>query len=113
MSAHDSKVIGFIASETKIKVICTDIDACLIAGSEKNMLRYLNELEIEDPSILTIRKVRFGDIVRGMKSGGQYAFDEESYERFFPLGKSIGLQLEKADFNEKGGRKFFTVKING
>jgi hypothetical protein len=112
MSEFDSKVIGFIASETKMKVICTDVDACLIAGSDKSMIRYLNELNVINPSSLTIRKVRFGDIVRGMKAGGKYAFDKESYERFFPLGKNIGFQLEKADFKENEGRKFFTVKID-
>ena len=112
MNDIDSKVIGYIASETKIKVICTDVDACLIAGSEKEMSRYLIDLEVENSSAITIRKVRFGDIIKGMKLGGKYAFDKNAYERFFPLGKKIGLQLVEADFNEEEGRKFFTVKID-
>jgi|APIni6443716594_1056825.scaffolds.fasta_scaffold1564007_1 hypothetical protein len=111
MSSTDLKVIGYIASESRIKVICTDVDACLIAGSEKDMNRYLIELEA-DTSVLTIRKIRFGDIIKGMKLGGKYAFDKISYERFFPLGKQLGLQLLEADYNEKAGRKFFTVKID-
>jgi hypothetical protein len=113
MSVFDSKVIGYIASETKIKVICTDVDACLIAGSKNEMSRYLIELEVDDLSLLTVRKVRFGDIIKGMKLGGKYSFDKEAYDRFFPLGKKIGLQLVEADFNEEEGRKFFTVKIDG
>ena len=112
MNDRESKVIGHIASETKIKVICTDVDACLIAGSEEEMSRYLFDLEVVNPSVLTIRKVRFGDIIKGMKLGGKYAFDKKAYERFFPLGKKIGLQLLEADFSEKDGRKFFTVKID-
>ncbi len=112
MREIDSKVIGYIASETKIKVICTDLDACLIAGSKEKMSLYLIELEVKDISILTIRKVRFGDIIKGMKLGGKYAFDKQAYNRFFPLGKKLGLQLIEADFNEEEGRKFFTVKID-
>jgi hypothetical protein len=76
------------------------------------MIRYLSELEVEDSSVLTIRKVRFGDIIKGMKVGGKYAFDKEAYEKFYPLGKSAGLQLQKADFNEEKGRKFLSVKID-
>ncbi len=112
MSAFDLKVIGYIASETKIKVICTDVDACLIAGSKNDMGRYLIELEVDDPSVFTIRKVRFSDIIKGMKLGGKYAFDKEAYQRFFLLGKKIGLQLVEADFNDQVGRKFFIVKID-
>ncbi len=48
-----------------------------------------------------------------MQLGGKYAFDKESYSRFFPLGKETGMLLENPDFdNEKFKGKFFTVKID-
>ena len=58
----------------------------------------------------TIRKTRFGEIMRGLRLGAAYAFDEASYARFLPLGKAAGLALSDADFSLHGER-FFTVRI--
>ena len=112
MSAYDSKVIGYIASTSRTNVICVEKDACVVAGSEKAMNRYLSEINIADKVTVSIRKARFGDIVRVMKLGGKYSFDKESYSRFYPLAIKIGMLLEDADFDEEKGRKFFTAKIH-
>lgn len=46
-----------------------------------------------------------------MELGARYAFDKESYSRFYPLGIKNKLMLAEADFNEEEGKKFFTVQI--
>lgn len=58
----------------------------------------------------TIRKTRFGEIMRGLNLGAAYAFDEASYGRFLPLGRAAGLALADADFSRHKER-FFTVQI--
>lgn len=58
----------------------------------------------------TIRKTRFGEIMQGLGLGAAYAFDEESYGRFLPLGRAAGLGLADADFSRHKER-FFTVQI--
>ncbi len=58
----------------------------------------------------TIRKTRFGEIMRGLRLGAAYAFDEESYGRFLPLGRAAGLALAAADF-QRHKERFFTVQI--
>ena len=108
----DSKVIGFIASASRIDVICVEHDACLVAGSEEAMNKYIIEMGIPKETSVSIKKARFGDIINGMKLGGRYGFDKESYSRFFPLGIKIGLQLVDADFNEDEAQKFFTVGMD-
>ena len=58
----------------------------------------------------TVRKTRFGEIMQGLSLGAAYAFDEESYERFLPLGRATGLALSSANFSRHKER-FFTVQI--
>jgi hypothetical protein len=52
------------------------------------------------PTTNTIKKTRFGEIIKGMKMGGPYAFDEESSKRFYPLAIKIGFDLKDEDFSE-------------
>ena len=72
------------------------------------MLQYVVELGIKGRH--TIRKTRFGEIMRGLSLGAAYAFDVESYGRFLPLGREVGLALSDADFSRRKQR-FFTVQI--
>ena len=111
MSESDTKVIGYIASTSRTNVICVDKDACLVAGSEEAMKKYLTEIEIKASSV-SIRKARFGDIAKVMMLGGRYSFDKESYSRFYPLGIKEGMLLEKIEFDEEKGKKFFTTQID-
>ena len=113
MALRDTKVIGFIAITSRTNVICTDVDACVVAGSEMAIKDHIAEIDINNKYQVTIKKARFGEIVQGMQLGGKYAFDKESYSRFYPLGKETGMLLENPDFdNEKFKGKFFTVKID-
>jgi len=55
----------------------------------------------------------FGEIMQGLELGAAYAFDKESYARFYPLALEAGLPVAAADFEAqrlKGGG-FFTVRL--
>lgn len=80
--SESTKVIGYF-SHTDENVFC-DGDACIIAGSEELMKGYLRNLSGNDERDV-IQKVRFGEVLEGLRLGGAYAFDEESYGRFFHL----------------------------
>ena len=113
MSQNDSKVIGFFAYASKDEVLCTEEAACLIAGSKASMVEYLKEMDPTNIKRHTIKKTRFGEIVQGLQYGAAYAFDEESYECFYPLARQEGLDVQKADFQKqkKVGNRFFTVQL--
>jgi hypothetical protein len=113
MGNRSSKVIGYFAYASKTEVLCTEINACLIAGSDQAMRRYLIELDPGQRKAWTVKKTRFGEIHRGLSLGAAYAFDEESYKKFYPLAIKEGLPVEKGDFQEmkKQDKKFFTVQI--
>jgi hypothetical protein len=94
-------------------VACTDGDACVIAGSRETMEHYLADADPLRASGAVIRKTRFKEIRQGLELGGAYAFDEQSYEQFYPLARKIGLAVEEADFEtaRERGDRFFTVRL--
>jgi hypothetical protein len=112
---HSNTVIGFFAYRSRAEVVCVNVDACLIAGSEEAMRTYLDELGGSGSTRPTIRKTRFGEIIQGMRLGASYAFDEAAYARFYPLARDIGLPVSVADFSraKAAGDRFFTVQIAG
>jgi hypothetical protein len=113
MARVKSPVIGYFAYVPPMDAICTDVDACVIAGSRQAMEQYLSEAHASRASEATVRKTTFKEILRGMKLGAAYAFDADSYRAFYPLARNAGLPVEHADFEEgrEHGGRFFTVRI--
>ena len=95
----DSKIIGYFAYSSPMGVIC-DGDACVISGSEQAMRNYIKSALTESTKPVTIKKTRFYEIAQGLKMGAPYAFDEQSYNRFYPLANKTGLNLKEEDFSE-------------
>jgi hypothetical protein len=94
----DHKVIGHIAYLTKLEIVC-DGDSCLVAGSSKKMKSYLEQRNPDASDKVTIVKARFREIMQGMMRGGAYSFDEESYNRFYPLAAKAGMKIGLEDFS--------------
>ncbi len=110
-AADDAKVIGHFAYISPNEVVC-DGDACVIAGSEADLTAYLGPLASGRRARHTIRKTRFGEILRGMRLGAAYAFDETAYNRFYPLARREGLSLGPEDFSPTAtGRHFVRVQL--
>lgn len=114
MSDRHTKVIGYFAYASPAEVVCTG-EACVITGSESAMQEYIDEIDPEGRKKNTIKKTRFGEILKGLQLGAAYAFDEESYSRFYPLAKQEGLDVAEADFKKQKskGWRFFTVQLVG
>jgi len=111
--SSETKVVGHFAYYSPLEVLCTDRDACLIAGSAGAMKQYLEDHAPERASRAAVRKTRFGEIVKGLNLGAAYAFDRESYGRFYPLAVNAGLPVAPADFEaaNRRGDRFFTVRL--
>lgn len=105
----DSKVIGYFAFNSPLEVVCEG-DACVISGSEQDMRNYLNGLSSTTEEV-TIKKTRFSEIIQGMKMGAPYAFDEHSYNRFYPLANKMGFNLRNEDFSTPTETGFHFVVV--
>jgi len=106
----DTKVIGYFSYKSQTEVTCEG-DACIISGSENAMLDYLLSISKEAHDTSIIKKTRFGEIIQGLKRGAPYAFDEESYKRFYPLANRIGYNLNEEEFTPtETGRHFVVIR---
>ncbi len=107
---HNTRVIGYFAYTPPMHVIC-DEDACVIAGSEVGMKRYVEALASDSLKGRRIQKTRFGEILKGLGLGAAYAFDEEAYNRFHPLAKNAGLSMTPQDFSGPSPTGMHFVRI--
>jgi len=115
MADRSRKVIGYFAFASPTEVVCTGDagDACVISGSDRAMKAFLSEIDPDGQKRHTVKKTRFAEILRGLKLGAAYGFDEASYKKFYPLARKEGLPVEEADFNgmKVKGFRFFTVQL--
>jgi hypothetical protein len=117
MADRNRKVIGYFAFASPTEVVCTGDrgDACVISGSVRTMKAYVKEIDPDELKKRTIKKTLFGEILNGLKLGAAYAFDEESYKKFYPLARKEGLNVAEANFDEMKSKDFlfFTVQLKG
>ena len=93
MKNKDTKLIGYFAFRAGTMYAFCDGDACVIAGSEKALKTYIIKLGKGEIKGYTIKKTRYGEILKGLKMGAAYAFDKEAYDVFYPLAKDGGLKM--------------------
>ncbi|MBI4770552.1 MAG: hypothetical protein HY784_09130, partial [Chloroflexi bacterium] len=114
MSKPPHSLIGYLAAFSRYtcpgvlrdELLC-DGDACIIAGSEARLKDYLAANYAALPGRYGIQKVRFpeghrdrcDDLLRGLRAGGAYAFDEAAYNRFYPQAQRAGLPVGPEDFS--------------
>ena len=113
MPRHKDPVLGYFAFMSPMEVVCTDVDACVIAGSRATLEQHLAQSRPDRLAEATVKKTRFREVLRGLRLGAAYAFDEESYSKFYPMAQKAGLPVQEADFvaaKERGDR-FFTVRL--
>jgi len=106
---NDRKVIGYLAQRSRTELYC-DGPALVITGSEATLKKMLSIAGVKELHLYTIRKARFGDIIRAMQLGAAYSFDEEAYHRFAPLAEEHGIPRQESDFTPStpGGIKLVT-----
>ncbi len=109
MAKEKDAVIGYFAFHPPQDVLC-DGDACIIAGSQSALNRYIKSLSDSGVEFQN-RKTRLSEILDGLFRGGAYAFDQESYKVFYPLANKHGYHLKDEIFTEtETGRHFVIVK---
>jgi len=98
MFINSTKVIGYFAHTSDMSVLC-DNDACIIADSKDAIKEYLAHNSSLQVASYTIKKTRFGEIMQGLNLGAAYCFDEQAYNRFYPLARKEGMNIGPEDFS--------------
>ncbi|SLM30323.1 hypothetical protein MTBBW1_220015 [Desulfamplus magnetovallimortis] len=115
MANPKRKIIGYFAFVPPNQVVCTGDrgDACVISASSRTMKAFVKEIDPDDFTKRIIKKTSFEEILNGLKLGAAYAFDQDSYKKFYPLARKEGLQVAEANFEEmkSKGFRFFTVQL--
>ena len=109
-SDDNTRVIGFFAFLPPRDVFRHG-DACVVAGSEEAMKRYLKFMPPETVARMRITKSRFGDVKQGMEGGGTFAFDQAAYERFYPLAQRSGIDVQAEEFPSSDENELHFVKV--
>lgn len=68
MFINSSKIIGYFAYTSDMNIFC-DNDACIIADSEDAIKKYMGHNSSLQVASYTIKKTRFGEIMRGINLG--------------------------------------------
>ena len=89
-SDESTRVVGVYAYSGPGSVFLYE-DGCVIAGSEELIKQYLAALSSDPVTGIKISKMRFGELFAGLKSGATYAFDRQSYARFYTLARRAGI----------------------
>lgn len=69
MPERETKVVGYFAYFSPTQVVCSDVAACVVAGSIQAMEEYLAEIDPRRAPKATVKKTRFGEIKRGLQLG--------------------------------------------
>jgi hypothetical protein len=93
MKNNHTQVVGYFAVRRGTAHVVCDGDACVIAGSQKEMNRYIFALARKNPIDFDVKKTRYGEILQGLHMGGVYTFDKRAYQRFYPIAKADGLRV--------------------
>jgi len=89
-SALAHKVVGYFSYSEAGCAFCND-GACIIAGTDELMRFYIKQLLSKHEKIGMVKKTRFEEIMMGLQFGEAYAFDMESYVKFFSLATQYGI----------------------
>ena len=93
MSEKDTKVLGYVAIIAGTQSILCIGESCIVAASEEKMKEYIRKDPNSNKLKFEFSKARFGHVRLAMSLGGAYAFDKDSYIRFYALGILEGLNL--------------------
>ena len=92
-------IVGYVA-RIGFTVICWR-NSCILAGSREKMLRGLARDPHRDLRRIVIEPARLNHVLRCLRVGGIYSFDEEAYTRLRPHAIACGMHLQRVTFTSE------------
>lgn len=109
------ELIGYYASFPGDRAIINEDGSIIIFGNKDGFIDYHEnhpEKVAENPDY---KKIYYDEIMQSMYEGYSFAFDEVSYNRFYPIAQKNGSDFGPQDFsiapNQNYEKRFATLKI--
>lgn len=95
------------------KAVCVG-EALVVASTEKDLQVIDDRLhpifKFSKPTKL--KKIKFGEILDGLTHGAAYAFDQQSYDRFYPIANSLCHELKAENLSARGDTGIHLITIS-
>ena len=110
-----TEFIGYYASFQGDRAIVNEDNSVIVFGKKHDFINYHENHPEKVTEIPTYKKIYFSEIIQGIYEGNSFAFDEISYNRFYPIaqlnGYDFGPEDFSTDFSKNYEKKFATLKI--
>ena len=108
-------LIGYYASFEGDRAIVNEDNSVIVFGNKHDFINYHENHPEKVTEISTYKKIYYSEIIQDIYAGNSFAFDEISYNRFYPIAQLNGYDFGPADFSTDFSnnyeKKFATLKI--
>jgi hypothetical protein len=110
-----TEFIGYYASFQGDRAIVNEDNSVIVFGKKHDFINYHENHPEKVTEIPTYKKIYYAEIIQHIYEGYSFAFDEISYNRFYPIaqlnGYDFGPEDFSTDFSNNYEKKFATLKI--
>ena len=112
---NTADLIGYYASIRGDRAVVNEDNSVIVFGNKHDFINYHENHPEKVTEIPTYKKIYFDEIIRGIYEGYSFAFDEISYNRFYPIAQLNGYDFGPMDFSidvkTNYEKKFATLKL--
>jgi hypothetical protein len=109
------ELIGYYGSFEEDRAIVNEDSSVIVFGNKNDFINYHENHPEKITEPPAYKKIYYDEIIQGIFEGYSFAFDEISYNRFYPIAKLNGYDFGPVDFsiafNTNYEKKFVTLKI--
>ena len=92
-------LIGYYASFQGDRAIVNEDNSVIVFGNKHDFTNYHENHPEKVAEIPTYKKIYYDEIIQSICEGYSFAFDEISYNRFYPIAQLNGYDFGPVDFS--------------
>jgi hypothetical protein len=110
-----TELIGYYGSLQGDRAIVNEDSSVIVIGNKNDFINYHENHPEKVTENLVYKKIYYNEIIQSINEGYSFAFDEVSYNRFYPIAQLNGYYFGPENFsinsNTNYEKKFATLKI--
>ena len=93
------ELIGYYGSLQEDRAIVNEDSSVIVFGNKNDFINYHENHPEKVIENLVYKKIYYDEIIQGIYEGYSFAFDEISYNRFYPIAQLNGYDFGPVDFS--------------